>query len=76
MPYLATIYATRIRAKTNQYNNSFLPSSIRDWNNLPVEAKQANTLRSFKYFLKKENSMCQNITITETESLRYSTTDY
>ena len=43
-----------IRAKTNQYNNSFLPSTIRDWNNLPVEAKQANTLSSFKYFLKKE----------------------
>ena len=43
-----------LRAKTNQYNNSFLPSTIRDWNNLPVEAKQAKTLSSFKYFLKKE----------------------
>ena len=27
-----------IRAKTNQYNISFLPSTIKDWNNLPVEA--------------------------------------
>ena len=65
-----------IRAKTNQYNNSFLPSTIRDWNNLPVEAKQANTVSSFKYFLKKEKSKCQNTTITKTESLRYSTPDY
>ena len=43
-----------IRAKTNQYNNSFLPSTLKDWNNLPIEAKQANTLGSFKYFLKKD----------------------
>ena len=28
---------------------------MRDWNNLPVEAKQANTLGIFKFFLKKEN---------------------
>ena len=44
-----------IRAKTNQYNNSFLPSVLRDWNTLPAEAKQLNTVSSFKYFLKKEN---------------------
>ena len=40
-----------IRAKTNQYNNSFLPSVLRDWNTLPAETKQLNTLSSFKYFL-------------------------
>ena len=44
-----------IRAKTNQYNNSFLPSVLRDWNTLPAETKQLNTLSSFKYFLKKDN---------------------
>ena len=43
-----------IRAKISQYNNSFLPSILRDWNNLPIEAKQANALGSFKYFLKKD----------------------
>ena len=43
-----------IRAKTNQYNNSFLPSVLRDWNTLPAETKQSNTLSSFKYFLKKD----------------------
>ena len=39
-----------IRAKTNQYNNSFLLSVVRDWNTLPAETKQLNTLSSFKYF--------------------------
>ena len=43
-----------IRAKTNQYNNSFLPSTLKDWNNFPIEAKQVNTLGSFKYFLEKD----------------------
>ena len=33
-----------IRAKTNQYNNSFLPSVFRNSNTLPAEAKQLNTL--------------------------------
>ena len=45
-----------ILAKTNQYNNSSLPSVLRDWNTLPAEAKQLNTVSSFKHFLKKENN--------------------
>ena len=44
-----------IRAKTNQYDNSFLPSVLRDLNTLPAETKQLNTLSSFNYFLKKDN---------------------
>ena len=40
-----------IGAKTNQYNNSFLPSVLRDWNILPAEAKQLSTVILFKYFL-------------------------
>ena len=43
------------RAKTNQYNNSFLPPVLRDWNTLPAETQQLNTESSFKYFLKKDN---------------------
>ncbi|MCG8113681.1 MAG: reverse transcriptase domain-containing protein [Candidatus Thiodiazotropha taylori] len=43
-----------IRAKTSQYHNSFLPSVLRDWNNLPPEAKQKSSLDSFKHFLKKD----------------------
>ncbi|MCG8113685.1 MAG: reverse transcriptase family protein [Candidatus Thiodiazotropha taylori] len=43
-----------IRAKTSQYYNSFLPSSIREWNSLPSEAKQCTSRNTFKYFLKKD----------------------
>ena len=43
-----------IRARTNQYRDSFLPSTLHLWNNLPLEARQSNTLNSFKLFLKKD----------------------
>lgn len=42
-----------VRAKTTQYQNSFLPSVIKDWNNLPAETKEISTLGSFKSFLTK-----------------------
>ena len=41
-----------IRAITNQYRDSFLPSTLHLWNNLPLEARQSNYLNSFKLFLK------------------------
>ncbi|MCG8047724.1 MAG: reverse transcriptase domain-containing protein [Candidatus Thiodiazotropha endolucinida] len=43
-----------IRTKTSQYYNSFLPSSIREWNRFPTEGKQCTSVNSFKYFLKKD----------------------
>ena len=43
-----------IDARTNQYYNSFLPSSVRAWNNLSVEAKQCESVNSFKCLLQKE----------------------
>ena len=43
-----------IQARTNQYRDSFLPSTLHLWNNLPLEARQSNTLNSFKLFLKKD----------------------
>ena len=49
-----------IRAKTNQFYNSFLPSTLREWNNLPSEARQCTTLNSFKHFLKKDKSSVPN----------------
>ena len=57
------VYSTRrrnsdntesVRAKTIQYQNSFLPSVLRDWNNLPVEARQLNTVASLIFLLKKD----------------------
>ena len=43
-----------IRARTNQYRVSFLPSTLRLWNNLPLEARQSNSPNSFKLFLKRD----------------------
>ena len=44
-----------VNARTTLYYNSFLPSTIRAWNNLPSEAQQLESVNSFKFFLKKEN---------------------
>ena len=43
-----------IRAKTSLYYNSFLPSTLRQWNNLSIETRQLNSLNSFKCFLKED----------------------
>ena len=44
-----------VNARTTLYYNSFLPSTIRAWNNLPSEAQQLESVNSFKFFLIKEN---------------------
>ena len=43
-----------IRSNTSLYHNSFLPSTLRQWNSLPVEVRQLNAISSFKTFLKKD----------------------
>ena len=40
-----------IFSRTTLYSNSFLPSSIRAWNNLPTEARQIASIDTFKQFL-------------------------
>ena len=45
-----------IRTRTSLYYNSFLPSTIRQWNNLSIETRQSNSLSSFKWSLKKDKS--------------------
>lgn len=42
-------------ARTNQYYHSFLPSSIRAWNTLSDEAKQCDSIFSFKHYISKNN---------------------
>ena len=42
-----------LRARTNLYFNSFFPSTIRAWNELPDEIKGASTVSAFKYQLNK-----------------------
>ena len=41
------------RSKTNLYQNSFLPKTVRDWNNLPIEIKSASSLNSFKNLINR-----------------------
>ena len=42
-----------LRCRTNLYYNSFLPSTVRAWNTLPVDIKQATSLASFKRLLNR-----------------------
>ena len=44
-----------ILTRTQLYYRSFLPSSIRDWNELPVEVRNFTSLVSFKFQLNKDN---------------------
>ena len=41
-------------AKTQLYFNSFLPSVIRDWNELPEEIRFSSSLGAFKYKLNRD----------------------
>ena len=43
-----------ILCRTALYSNSFLPSTIRAWNNLPAEVRQFDSLDTFKQFLSRE----------------------
>ena len=40
-------------SRTQLYYRSFLPSSIRAWNDLSFEVRQSNSIQSFKYQLNK-----------------------
>ena len=48
---LQTIYA-----RTTLYYNSFLPSTIRAWNEVPEQVKQSDSVNAFRRFLNKEKS--------------------
>ena len=38
----------KVPARSNYYYNSFLPSTIRDWNSLPLDTRNSEFLASFK----------------------------
>ena len=44
-----------IHSRTNLYRNSFLPSAVRDWNNLSSQIKSSATLSIFKSNIKKKH---------------------
>ena len=43
-----------IRARTNQYRDSFLPSTLHLWYNLPLEARQSKYSKLFQALSKKD----------------------
>ena len=45
-----------IASRTNLYYMSFLPSVVRDWNNLPEQAKQLDSVNSFKSYLNRDRA--------------------
>ena len=45
---------TAIHCRTQQYYSTFIPAVVREWNNLPEEAKQFGSLISFKTFLNRD----------------------
>ena len=53
-----------INTRTSQYYQSFLPSTVRNWNDLSVEAHQYYTLNSFKHYLNKDKCKSLNIFYT------------
>ena len=45
-----------IDVRTTLYYNSFLPSTVRAWNNVNEEAKHSDSINTFKGFLNKDKS--------------------
>jgi len=43
-----------VTARTTSYSNSFVPSAITEWNNLPLETRNADSLHSFKMLLSSD----------------------
>ena len=47
-----------LRSRTTLYYNSFLPNAIREWNNLPLPARNSPSLSSFKSWLNRGRAKC------------------
>ena len=43
-----------IAARSNLYANSFLPTVIREWNELPTDIRNCDSLQLFKLYLNRE----------------------
>ena len=52
-----------IKSNTSLYHNSFVPSTLRQWNSLPTELRQLKTLSSFKTSFKNDLQSVQLITM-------------
>ena len=63
-------------ARTSQHFSFFLPSTIREWNNLLEEQRNSPTIASFKYQLNKPNSFTPNTTTLECDKHKHYTLVY
>ena len=59
-----------IKTESTLYYNSFLPSTVRAWNNLPNEAKHLQSTDAFKYYLKR--TIYKSLRQTQRSNLTYS----
>ena len=59
-----------IYARTTQYYNSFFPTAIREWNNLPSEVRNLPTLSSFKHHFKGNKRYTPNYFYTGDRKLQ------
>ena len=60
-----------IATRSSQYYHSFLLSITRDWNSLSIEAKQSNSVISFKHFSTRANQQCLITIILVAEKPRF-----
>ena len=57
----------QIHASSRSYYDSFLPSTIREWNELPDDIKSISSRLSFNHKLEKDTSKPQNISFVVIE---------
>ena len=62
-----------VNARTSQYFSSFLPSSIREWNALLEEQRNATTVTSFRYQLNQPSSSIPKFIMSESDKLQFYT---
>ena len=65
----------QIHASSRLYFDSFLPSTIREWNRLPSDTKSAHPYHHLSISLRKTFRRSLNINTVMTESVRYYTQD-
>ncbi len=51
---------TNFRVRTTSFQSSFFPSTVTDWNRLPISIKNSCSVKSFKQNLKKSNGYNKN----------------
>ena len=60
-----------IVGRTHSYLSSFLPSTVRDWNNLPPEIAQSDSVASFKYNLNRDQTHVPKYFYSDNRHVQY-----